>query len=47
VDSVEDYSQEEIGMQIEFMQRQFGNVSKEQNIEKKNAHIAKQFQKIY
>lgn len=41
------YLQEEIGMQIEIVQKQYGNVSKEQNMEKKNVHIVKQFQKKY
>lgn len=47
VDFVVAYLQEEIGMQIEIVQKQYGNVSKEQNMEKKNVHIAKQYQKKY
>lgn len=39
--------QDSIGMQTEIVQKQYGNALKEQNIEKKNVHIVRQFQKGY
>ncbi len=47
VDFVVAYLQEEIGMQKENVKNQYGNASKEQSMEKKNAHIVKQYQKKY